>query len=171
MAERIDWPALPDAVLMAQCATDLYRASGPGGQKRNKTDSAVRLRHGPTGVIVTAVDSRSQHQNRARALKRMRAALACSVRQSLDDPTPPSAVAVAAGERWRLSPKHADFWSIAAWVLDALLLHVGRMSDTAAAAGTTTGALAKFLAADPDLWQAANRIRAECGQKPLRQGD
>src|SRR3954451_22262504 len=65
------WTVLSDAQLLGQCDVDTYRASGPGGQKRNKTSSAVRLRHLPTGLIVIAEESRSQHENKAKALKRL----------------------------------------------------------------------------------------------------
>ena len=57
---------MSDDELLATCEVDRFRASGPGGQKRNKTDSAVRLRHRPTGLEAMAFESRSQHENRAR---------------------------------------------------------------------------------------------------------
>src|SRR6516225_6367620 len=77
------WTGLTDDQLLAQCEVDTYRASGPGGQKRNKTSSAVRLRHPPSGLSVIAEESRSQHENRARALRRMRQALFLKVRDHL----------------------------------------------------------------------------------------
>jgi protein subunit release factor B len=54
---------------------EFYRASGPGGQHRNTTDSAVRIRHLPTGIVVQASENRSQHRNREVALERLREAL------------------------------------------------------------------------------------------------
>src|SRR5690242_21674945 len=80
---RSAWTALTDEQLLAQCAVDTYRASGPGGQKRNKTSSAVRIRHEPSGLIVIAEESRSQHENRARALRRLREALYLKLREEL----------------------------------------------------------------------------------------
>lgn len=58
-------------VLEQEVEVETYRASGPGGQHRNVTDSAVRLLHRPSGVRVSATESRSQHQNREQAFQRL----------------------------------------------------------------------------------------------------
>ncbi len=58
--------------LEAEVTVTTFKASGPGGQHRNKTESAVRVTHVPTGVTVIAAESRSQHRNRMVAMERLR---------------------------------------------------------------------------------------------------
>jgi len=64
---------LPDHLqkLLADCDVEAYRSSGPGGQKKNKTESSVRVRHLPTGIVRIATESRSQYRNREAALQRV----------------------------------------------------------------------------------------------------
>jgi hypothetical protein len=164
VARRSQWAALSDAELLAQCEVDTYRASGPGGQKRNKTSSAVRLRHPPSGLIVIAEESRSQHENKAKALNRLRRAIHLHLR---DDPVG-AAVPLTADGRLSLRVKDPRFWSAAGVALDVLHAAAGQVSTAAERLGVSTANLVEFLQTDPKLWQEANRLRVQFGLKPLR---
>lgn len=174
---RQQWAPLTDAQLLAQCEVDTYRASGPGGQKRNKTSSAVRLRHPPSGLLVIAEESRSQHENKARALRRLRQALFLKLREPLAvEELSPEALAARPdfgpardGEgRLHLSPRDPRFWPAVGVVLDVLNSLEGRLSEAAAALGTTTANLGDFLRGEEKVWEQANQLRARFGHKALR---
>jgi protein subunit release factor B len=68
-------PGVSIVINEADIRIEFYRSSGPGGQHRNVTDSAVRIRHIPTGIVAQASERRSQSQNRELALERLRIAL------------------------------------------------------------------------------------------------
>ena len=70
------WHLLADDALLAQCEVQAHRASGPGGQHRNKAETAVRLVHLPSGVTAEGKDERSRTQNLRIALRRLREKLA-----------------------------------------------------------------------------------------------
>ena len=70
------WHHLPDSELLALCSVQAHRAGGPGGQHRNKSETAVRLVHLPTGVAAEGKDQRSRAQNLSAALGRLREKLA-----------------------------------------------------------------------------------------------
>jgi hypothetical protein len=169
---RATWSNLSDDRLLAQCEVDTYRASGPGGQKRNKTSSAVRLRHPPSGLIVIAEESRSQHENRTRALRRLRQALYLRLR---DDPPPGAPLdhpdyraARGADGRLDLGRKDPRFWPAVGVVLDVLQAAGARVSEAAEALGVPTANLIAFLQTDPKVWEQANHLRTRFGHKPLR---
>jgi hypothetical protein len=159
-----------DDVLLAQCDVDTYRASGPGGQKRNKTESAVRLRHRPSGIIVIAEESRSQPENKARALRRLRKAMALRMRRPHDGNAVPAAVAACIGRQGQLDvgQRDARYLPAVAAVLDVFVAMRGSMADTSKRLGISTGNLSAFLTDDEDVYVEANRVRATFGLRPLR---
>lgn len=170
MRQRDEWLYADDAALLRHCRVDTYRASGPGGQKRNKTDSAVRLRHAPSGLAVIAEESRSQHENKARALRRLRAAIALEIREPYDaSGAPPDIVqrCLDSEGRRRISRRSEDYWPLLAVVLDALAAADGEMRKAAAFLGIGTARLSALIMDEAKVMAAANRVRRERGLKPL----
>lgn len=177
MPPRSTWTSLTERQLLAQCEVDTYRASGPGGQKRNKTSSAVRLRHKPTGLIVIAEESRSQHENKAKALTRLAHALVLHIRDELPRESltpefvaalPDYAEARDRDGKLNLSVRNPKFWPAAGIVLDVLNAVDARVADTAELLAISTGNLIDFLQIEPHVWQEANQLRGQFGHKPLR---
>jgi hypothetical protein len=174
---RARWTELSDPQLLQQCEIDTYRASGPGGQKRNKTSSAVRIRHLPSGLIVIAEESRSQHENRARALRRLRQALFLKIRDELQaDALKPGVMAAHTGYREAFSPagrldlgrKDPRFWPAVGVVLDVLQAVGARVSEASSALMISTGNLIDFLRIEPKVWEQANILRTRFGLKSLK---
>src|SRR3954447_10393213 len=108
--------------LAAECDLRFTRRSGPGGQNRNKVETAVVLRHVPTGVVAEASERRSQPQNLQAALFRLRLNLALHVRLPVA-PTSKLWQSRCRGGKMVVSPAHDDFPSILAEALDHLEAH------------------------------------------------
>jgi len=167
-----DYLALDDRALLARCQVDTYRARGPGGQKRNKTDSAVRLRLTDAGLVVTATESRSQHENRARALRRMRRQIALELRRRVDleayQPGDLLAGCINRRSRFVVGARDQRYPWIVREVLDVIAACEARVSRAAAKIGITTGALTTFLRRHAQVLARVNRMRRQAGLKPIR---
>jgi len=164
-----------DDALIAQCEVDRYRASGPGGQHRNKTESAVRLRHRATGVSAIGEDSRSQLENKMHAVRRLRAAIALEVREpvALEGfvPSPRLAAFAAAGTAplGARTRQTGEYWAAYAELLDLLVAGDLEIAATARRLGLSTGALSKLLLHDEHVGRAVNDLRRARGMRPLRE--
>ncbi|KAG5384212.1 hypothetical protein IGI04_035682 [Brassica rapa subsp. trilocularis] len=145
-----------DEELMKQCKFETFRVSGPGGQHRNKRDSAVRLKHLPTGIVAQAVEDRSQHKNRASALNRLRTLLAIKGLNS--------------------DPFSHDF---KLKVHNLLVSSVRNKVDIEAYSpppellqilppNLSTGGLSRLILSHDGLRMAVNSMRAAKGMKPLK---
>ncbi len=152
--------ALPDADLLAACREDAMRSGGPGGQHANKTASAVRLVHRDSGTEVRCQDHRSRERNRVDALRRLRVRLACQLR-GLSEPA--WLQPWVRGGRLAIGAQAEAYPQVAACLLDALAAAQGALAEAAPRCGLSTTQFAKALAADGEVRQAANAIRAAAG--------
>lgn len=166
--------------LLKDCTAKRTRRSGPGGQHRNKVESAIVLTHEPTGIKAEANERRSQHENRAVAIQRLRVQLAIHVRP----PTPrspeggPDESAAGGGSpEWKarckngqisISPNHEDFPSILSEALDALEAEQGVLSQAARSLGISTSQFVKLLKLEPLVLQVVNQHRFRNGLNPIR---
>lgn len=159
---------LPDEKLLAECRFEAFVGSGPGGQKRHKTNAAVRLTHQPSGITAHISDSRSQRENRIHALRLLRHKLAMEGRHAVDALSfrPPAYLAEYAG--LRLAPKNPLYPGTVAMVLDVLEATHWEAPRAAALLQVSTSAVIRFLREDHALWTLVRQKHSELGMKPLR---
>jgi hypothetical protein len=159
---------LSDADLLRQCDVQTRRGSGPGGQKRNKTESAVRLCHTPSGITVQSDDTRSQHKNRQKALTRLRERIALTLRCELDLAgwNPPEQLQLLL--QGSIGRNSLDYLPAVAALLDLFVAVSCSVRDAAEKLGISTGALSRRLLADERLARAVNALRAERGMRLLK---
>ncbi|MHB9130337.1 MAG: peptide chain release factor family protein [Armatimonadota bacterium] len=163
---------LSEEELIKQCDWWAGRASGPGGQKRNKTHSAIRLTHKPTGISVIANEHRMQGENRALAMKRLRHALALAVRREVDIETfqIPHEVTEQVNKKGKLAvnPDNPRYLQIIGTMLDLVVTYKGHISEAAHRLGITTTNFVNVLHDDPKLWTEAQRLRQHYQLSPLK---
>jgi len=162
--------ALPAQQLLAECDLRQLRRSGPGGQHRNKVETAVVLSHRPTGVRAEANERRSQAENRSVALLRLRLNLALEIRHSRASNETPSPLwqSRCRGGRIGVSASHEDFPALLAEALDAVSACDADVKAAAARLHCTGSQLVKLLKKEPRVMLLMNRWRGEHGLHPLQ---
>ena len=171
MSQPYDHPAAASPEqLWAECEARRLRRSGPGGQHRNKVETAVSLHHLPTGVCAEANERRSQAQNRTMALFRLRVNLALEIRRSCSPDYSPSPLwqSRSGGGRLKVSASHDDFPALLAEALDVLAACQAEPKPSAAALDCTPSQLVRFLKLDPRALALLNRWRSERKLHDLR---
>ena len=146
---------LTDQELMEHCVLDRFRASGPGGQKKNKTDSAVRIRHIGSGLIGLSSESRSQHVNKTYALRRLRLKIALTLRDNNqnDHIELKKFIQQTGTKTFTLNIRDPLYPIIVASLFDELSVNDWKISITAKKIGITSSALNRFLRSDPEVWR------------------
>ncbi len=148
---------LDDRELTSACVMTFTKGTGNGGQHRNKTASAVRLRHRATGIEATDCSERSQHRNRAIALRKLRLNMALALRVHPAGELP----------RLRCALDHPDYPLWVARLLDHLEEQHWELKATAGKTGHSPSSLLKLIARDPALCQYVNTRRTASGLPAL----
>ncbi len=154
-----------DDVLLAQCKFTFLRRSGPGGQHRNKTETAVIVEHVPSGTRAEANERRSQAENRRLAILRLRLALATEVREPIALDQSMSSLWQSRINKTRLSisEQHDDFPSILAEALDRIVSQDYRVDLAAGQLLVTASQLVKLLKQHRPAFELVNRQRQHRG--------
>jgi hypothetical protein len=160
---------LPDDELLKTCTVRRTRRSGPGGQHRNKTETAVLIEHEPTGVTGEAGERRRAVENQRRALFRLRLNLALAVRTA--------GAAEQPSELWRsrchggivrVNPHHRDYPVMLAEALDVAGAEDWDIKAAAQRLQCSVSQLVKLLRREPRALATVNDERAGRGLHPLR---
>jgi len=158
--------------LLKRCEITFGRNRGPGGQNRNKVETAVTIKHTLTGIEGFASERRSQFENRLNAIKRLRVNLAVQVRVPVHYATHrPSELwqrRRGGGEKLSINPNNKDYPGLLAEALDVI---VARRFDVAGAAGllgVTMSQLAKLIRHEKHAMAMVNEGRKDRGLPELR---
>jgi hypothetical protein len=162
--------ALTEQDFLKQCTFDPYAASGPGGQKRNRKYTAVRITHTPTGFSAVAEQSRSQHENRALACRRLKIVMALRMRAQLPGgwKLPKQLEPYFKPSVQKINPRNERYALFCAAMLDLLFQEQGSLSRVARVLGVSTGQCGKLFMVAKDLLSEANAIRESFGLKPIK---
>lgn len=159
---------IPPEELLRGCDETRTRRSGPGGQHRNKVETAVILRHRASGISAEASERRSQADNRRVALFRLRLKLALDHREPPADEPSPRWQTRLRGGRLQIAVDHDDYPALVAEALDRIVGVDLDMAAAAAGLGVSPSQLVRLLEKQPAALGALNTLRSLRGLKPLR---
>jgi hypothetical protein len=162
--------ALPVEKLLTDCDIRRTRRSGPGGQHRNKVETAVSIEHLPTGLVAEASERRSQAENRNLAIFRMRLRLAVEVRRELQPSYSASPLWLSRCRDGKIAVNsgHDDFPTILAEALDVVEGCACDMQAAATRLGCTASQLTKLLQQEPRAITRVNQAREGQGLHRLK---
>jgi hypothetical protein len=162
---------LDDPALLKSCRISDGIGTGPGGQHRNRKKTAITVEHLPTGTTVTASERRKAFENKVAAIKRLRLALARSIRTKIDLKTyRPSKLweTRRAGRGLQINPAHKDYPALLAEAMDVLAAKGWDVARTAGVMGLSMSQLSKLLRHDKQAFGHVNDIREERGLPRLK---
>ena len=161
---------LPESLLLEQCLVRRTRHTGPGGQHRNKVETAIEIVHKPTGITTFAAERRSQEANRQVAVFRMRLLLAIRLRAVESPEVIPSELWISRCRNQRIScnETHHDYPTLLAEALDAVDAKDYDVRRAAAALGCSMTQLVRFIARNSEAWTSVNAERVSRGLNRLQ---
>lgn len=160
--------AISPAHLLEACSETRTRRSGPGGQHRNKTETAVVLVHRPTGISAEASERRSQAENRSVALARLRLKLALEHRGPAGDEASDTWRKRVRGRQLVIAAGHDDYPALVAEALDHLQATRFEIAPVAETLGVTGTQLVRLFKKCPAAWTALNAYRTRAGLPALK---
>jgi hypothetical protein len=163
--------ALPDEVLLTLVSEQRFKGSGPGGQRRNKVETGVRLTHRPSGLTATASERRARRQNHDVALQRLRRVLALELRMPVDPSshTPsPTWLRRTGGSNLAVNPGHPDVPELLAEALDVLAALDDDLPGAAQVLGVSSSRLVKLLKLEAQALTALNARLSADGRSTWR---
>ncbi len=153
--------------LLKACEVRRGRRSGPGGQHRNKVETAITITHSPSLVTGEATERRSQKQNQVVAIARLRVNLALKIRVPSEAPPSELWKLRCRGRRIRVAADHDDFATLLAEALD--VIHDSEsVSDAAETLRVSSTQLVKLLKVDRRGLEIVNAARVAVGERPLK---
>ena len=158
--------------LLTDCDIQRTRGSGPGGQHRNKVESAIVITHRPTGIIGQASERRSQHDNRRQAIDRLRIGLAVGYRVPVESTAIYKTSALwqsrVRSGRISVSANHHDFPAMLAESLDVLSACHNDAVNAGQVLNCTASQLIKLVKKESSALEMVNRHRIRIGASPYQ---